>query len=439
MKQRALILAAVVVACVVPMFGAQQTAAEQPPEPNSGVVRTWNAIASDAIFNATNAAVPGAGQTPPVGTTHMAMVQIAVYDAVNSILGGHQPYLHGLPPAAPGASVDAAVATAAHDVLVGLGIAPVPSLPGPVITRINLLYGDALLAIPDGPAEEGGIAAGAAAAAAMLAERTGDGRFVPDPFTTGTAPGEWQTIPPANVNDPFAWVRNVRPFVLGSAADVRTNGPLDVSSRAYARDYDEVKNIGAVGSPRTAEQQATADFFTVNPVVTYNRAFREIAAAQQLTLADEARLFAMLNTAGADALIGCWDDKEYWHYWRPITAIRNGDQDGNARTEGDANWTPYFATPPYPDHPSGYNCVTGAFMNMGRLFFDSNAIDFRLVRPTASGDVVRNYRHFTDVPRDTIDARVWLGIHFRTADEQGVKLGKDVAIIVDSQAFLPLG
>jgi hypothetical protein len=439
MRQRVLISATLVAACVVPLTGAQSSAAEGPPETNSGVVRTWNAHAVDAIFNATNAGVPGAGQTPPVGTIHMAIVQTAVFDAVNSIAGGYEPYLAGLPSAAPGASLDAAVATAAHHVLVGLGVAPVPAMPGAVVTRLDQLYADALLAIPDGPAEEGGIAAGAAAAAAMLALRTGDGRFVPDAFTTGTAPGEWQTISPANVNDPFAWVANVRPFVLESAAQVRTRGPLDVTSRTYAREYDEVKNVGAVGSARTPDQQATADFFTVNPVVTFNRAFREIAQNQALSLHEEARLFAMLNTAGADALIGCWDDKEHWHYWRPITAIRNGDLDGNERTVGDATWTPMLANPPYPDHPSGYNCVTGAFMAVGQQFFDTNSMEFRLVRTTAAGDVVREYRHFSDVVGDTIDARVWLGIHFRSADEQGAFLGKQVAAWLAGHAFAPAG
>ena len=232
-------------------------------------------------------------------------------------------------------------------------------------------------------------------------------------------------------------MRNVRPFVLDSAAQVRTRGPLDVGSRQYAREYDEVKNIGAVGSARTPEQQATAEFFTANPVVLYNRTFRDIAMTQQLTVPQEARLFAMLNTAGADALIGCWDDKEYWHYWRPITAIRNGDTDGNDRTVGDTTWTPMFATPPYPDHPSGYNCVTGAFMTMGAQFFETNHMHFTLVRPTPAGDQVREYQHFTDVPRDTIDARVWLGLHFRTADEQGAFLGKQVAHWVDEHAFGP--
>jgi hypothetical protein len=436
MRHRVLFSAVALAAVAAPLFGAQTLSAHHPaPAPNSGAVRTWNAHAVEALTNAATAPVPGAGQTPPVSAIHLAMVQTAVYDAVNSIGGRYEPYLDDLPPAAEGASVDAAVATAAHHVLVGLGIPPVPPLPDLVLARLEQLYTDALGAIPDGPAEEGGIAAGAAAAAAMLAERTGDGRYVPTAFTTGTGPGEWRPTPPANVNDPFAWVANVRPFVLESASQVRTRGPLDLRSRAYAREYKEVKTTGAVDSPRTPEQQAVAEFFSANPVPLYNRTFRDIAVAESLSLREEARLFAMISVAAADGLIGCWDDKEHYGYWRPITAIHNGDADGNRRTVGDTAWTPMMTTPPYPDHPSGYNCITGAVMHTGKRFFGANRMDFALVQTTPAGDVIREYRRFTDVIDDTIDARVWLGIHFRTADVQGARLGKEVARWLDRHYF----
>ncbi len=390
----------------------------------------------EALTNAAAAPVPGAGQTPPVSVIHLAMVQTAVYDAVNSIGGRYEPYLDDLPPAAEGASVDAAVATAAHHVLVGLGIPPVPPLPDPVLARLEQLYTDALGAIPDGPAEDGGIAAGAAAAEAMLAERTGDGRFVlPAAFTEGTLPGEWRPTPPANVNDPFAWVADVRPFVLESASQVRTRGPLDLTSRAYAREYDEVKKPGAIGSTRTPEQQAVVQFFSANPVVMFNRTFRDVAVEEGLSLADEARLMAKLNVAAADALIGCWDDKRLWGFWRPITAIQNGDADGNRRTAGDPTWTPLLNNPPYPDHPSGYNCLTAAFMHTAKRFFGTNRFDLTVTQSTPTGDLSRDYRRFTNVIDDTIDARVWQGLHFRTADVQGARLGKEVARWLDRHYF----
>ena len=307
------------------------------PEPNSGVVRDWNLHAVNALINAPTAPIPGAGQTPPVSALHLAMVQGAVYDAVNSIDGGHQPYLAGLPAASPSASKDAAVATAAHHVLVGLGIAPVPALPQVVIDRLDALYAEALAGIPDDAAKTDGIAAGAAAAAAMLAARTGDGRYVPFSFTEGDGGGRMASGPTWMVNDPFAWVANVKPFVLRSASQFRSKGPLDIRSRAYAKEYNEVKDLGADGQSRKDKQTAVARFYIVHPIELFNRTFRVIAEDRGLSLVEEARLFAMLNIARADTLINCWSDKELFGFWRPITAIHEGDNDGNRRTDGDTD------------------------------------------------------------------------------------------------------
>lgn len=416
----------ILVLAVAPLGGAP---AASPPLV-SDTVRAWNSHALAAIFNATTAPVPGAGQTPHVGAQHMAMTQLAVYDAVNAIHGGYEPYLDG-PSAAPSSSLDAAAATAAHHVLVGLGIAPVPALPQVVRDRLDGLYADALAAIPDGDAKNGGIAAGAAAAAAMLAERTGDGRYVPFSFTEGTDPGEWRRT--SAITDPFAWVGKVTPFTLESTSQFRTKGPFDLDSKAYAKEYDEVKAFGSLtGSSRTQEQTDLALFYTANPVEMYNRAFRGVTADEGIGIVDEARFYAQVNVSGADALINCWDDKEYWHFWRPITAIQNGDNDTNPRTVGDPAWTSLVANPPYPDHSSGYNCFTGASMNSASLFLGKKA-DLRITN-LALG-VTREYRRFTDVPVDTIDARMYLGIHFRAPDVQGARLGKDVARWVDKHYF----
>ncbi|HEX5729781.1 vanadium-dependent haloperoxidase, partial [Microbacterium sp.] len=295
---------------------------------------------------------------------HLAMVQGAVYDAVNAIVGGYQPYLPDLPAAPPSASQDAAVATAAHDVLVGLGIAPVPPLPQVVLDRLDALYAAALAGIPDGDAKTEGVAIGAAAAAAMLEARTGDGRFAPNlSWMEGDDPGQWRPLSPPPSGNLLAWVAEVEPFTLESTSQLRTKGPNDLTSRAYARDYDEVRDLGrAVNSLRTPEQQAVADFYKANPVELFNRTFRVIAEAQGLTLAEEARLFAMLNVATADSVISCFDDKGFWNFWRPLTAIQEGEFDGNRRTIGDPAWTPLVAAPPYSDHPSGYNCNSAAYM-----------------------------------------------------------------------------
>jgi hypothetical protein len=417
-----------------PILGTRAAAS---PE-NSGAVRDWNLHAVNALINAPTAPTPGAGQSPPVSALHLAMVQGAVYDAVNAIDGGHQPYLAGLPPASPAASQDAAVATAAHHVLVGLGIGLVPPLPQVVRDRLDALYADSLAAIPDDAAKTDGIAAGAAAASAMLAERTEDGRYVPFSFTVGSEVGEWRPTPPGFVNDPFAWVANVRPFVLESQSQFQTKGPLDVTSNAYAKEYDEVKGLGATTSPRTDEQTAVATFYTANPLEMFNRTFRVISEERGLSLVDDARLFAMINIAGADSLINCWSDKAAFGFWRPVTAIHEGDNDGNRKTVGDTGWAPFVGTPPYPDHPSGYNCVTSAMLHSARAFFGTNKMTFSVVNVPNAPNVTRGYERLTDVIEDTIDARVYLGIHFRTADVQAAKLGKQVARWLAENYFQPV-
>jgi hypothetical protein len=413
--------------------GADTIAAE-----TDTTVLDWNRHAVEALINAPAASVPGAGQTPPVSLLHLAMVQAAVYDAVNMIDRGFEPYLDDLPRAPRSASKQAAVATAAHHVLVGLGIAPVPPLAPAVITRLDGLYADALAGIPDSTAKTAGIAAGAAAADEMLDERSGDGRYVPFSFTVGDEPGEW--VPTSGVNDPFAWVAKVDPFLMKRPSQFRTDGPFDLDSRAYAREYKEVMDFGGNGTTtptlRTPEQTATAMFFTANPVEMYNRTFRTISQDRELSLVEQARLFASLNLAGADAAIGCWDDKAHWSFWRPITAIQQGDNDGNRRTEGDPTWNSLVPSPPYPDHPSGYNCATGSFMHTAKSFFGRDRVSFSLVGPGATG-ATRNYQRFTDVIDDTIDARIWLGIHFRAPDVQGAELGEDVARWLDKHFLEP--
>ncbi len=404
-----------------------------PPE-NS--VREWNQHTASAIFNPASASFPGAGYAPQLGAIYLAMSHGAVYDAVNAIEGGYQPYLAGLS-ADPGASVNAAAATAAHHVLVGL----VPALPQATRDRLDAEYASSVAdaaALESAASIDDGITVGAAAAAAMLAERAGDGRFPSTPFTfaQGTALGQWRsTSPPAT--DPFAWVANVRPFMLTSGSQLRSSGPLPLTSAEYAAEYNEVKALGsATGSTRTAAQTQLALFYTPNPVEMYNRAFRGIAGQQGLSPADEARFYAMVNLAGADALISCWNDKAFWAYWRPITAIREGDNDGNPATAGDPTWTSLIPSPPYPDQPSGYNCLTGAMMNTAAEFFGSKKFEFTVAHATPGGPS-RTYSRFTDVVKDTIEARLCLGIHFRTPDVQGAIIGKRTSQWLDRHYFQP--
>lgn len=444
--------AAIVVALLgaISLGGAATSAQAAPPDQ---AVLDWNAYASEALLNAPTAGTPGAGEPPPVAVIGFAMMHGAVYDAVNMIDGGYEPYLDDLPPAPANASKPAAVATAAHDVLVGVvsAIPPgaIPGLTPQIVAAINArLHGlrdDSLALIPDGPEKTAGIAAGAAAAQEMLRVRANDGRFGPFRFTCGEDAGEWRPATaltctnPSGPSDPFAWVARVEPFMLESTSQFRSKGPRALTSGAYAKEYNEVKSLGAVGSTRNPEQQALAQFFTVNPVELYNRTFRTISAAQGLTLVEEARLFAMLNLTAADTFINTWDDKAHFSFWRPITAIRLGDSDGNPRTVGDPTWTPLVGTPPYPDHSSGYNAATGSFMHAAEEFFGRKPLAFSLVRIVPGvPNVTRDYDQFADVIDDTVDARIYQGLHFRAADVASAKIGRDVAHWLHVHFFEPV-
>jgi hypothetical protein len=417
-------------------------------------VLDWNKHAFDALNNApTNPTTPGAGMATPPQAVHMAMVQGAVYDAVNSIAGGYEPYLD-VPAAPSSASQAAAVATAAHDVLVAvLNQTPITAaftaaVRQSIIDRLGLREAESIAAATaaDGAAAVAdGVDAGEAAAAAMIAARSAggvptDGRWGPFRFTCGEAPGQWRPATstvcttPSGPSDPFAWVAKVKTFVVESNEQFLSQGPPGLNTGIYAKDYDEAKTLGAVGSTRTPEQQALVDFFQPNPVEMYSRSFRSYALAQGLDVAQQARLYAKFAFASGDALINCWASKAHWSNWRPITAIRLGDDDGNPKTDGDPSWTPAVGTPPYPDLTSGYNCVTGSFMEVAEQYFGQGRTSFTVVHPTG---MTREYRHFRDVVNDTIDGRIYQGIHFRFADELGAKLGRDVARWVEKHALGP--
>ena len=200
-----------------------------------------------------------------------------------------------------------------------------------------------------------------------------------------------------------------------------------------------MKALGAAtGSARTPAQEALAQFYNLNPVELFNRTFRTLAVEQQLPLAEQARLFALLGVTNADSLITCWADKGAWDFWRPSTAIQQGEADGNPATAGDPAWAPLLPDPPYPDHSSGANCVTAGFMHAGKAFFGRDEVAFTLVSnaPGAAG-ATRSFARFTDVTRDAIDVRVYHGLHFRTADVQGAQIGQDVAEWIAARHFQP--
>jgi hypothetical protein len=415
-------------------------------EPNN-MVLVWNENAISVISNpgAPPAGTPvGLGQAPPLAALHVGFVHAAIYDAVNAIDKGHQPYLAGLS-APSNASKAAAVAQAAHDVLLHL----VATTPQPVIDRVDGLLAQSLGQIDPGQAKEDGRAIGAAAAAALIAARSTDGRFDVEPFIVGDAPGEWVPVAPVS-NNVFGHFATVKPLTLRSPGQFRTEGPPALTSDQYTAEFNEVKSLGAQsGSGRTPEQTLLAGFATANPLFYMNAGLRNIAIAKGLSTADQALLFAKTSMASADALIGCWYNKKVWSNWRPQTAIREAANDGNPATSPDGSWLSLFASPGYPDNPSGYNCYTAGLWHSARLFFGTDRYSFQLSSPgvaanPAAGNPVgvpgsiRSYTRFTGVIDDTIEGRILNGYHFRSTDVQGAWLGKKAAQWLDKNYFAPV-
>ena len=373
-------------------------------------VTDWNA-------NAVNALVTTAGQSPTVSTVHLAMVHGAVYDAVNSIDERYEPYLVEVR-ARDWYSKDAAAATAAYRVL--LGIAPGQE------AALTTLYDASLATIPAGRAKDGGIMVGEVAAAAMLAVRKGDGRFGPYRFPVPATPsaGQWRPVLPAFGNDPAAWIKDVRPFLIGDPARYGTDGPAPLTSRRYTREFDEVKAVGSLNSAtRTADQTDQARFWAEGPQ-PWTRVARRLAIDRGLRSSETARMFALMYTTGADTLISVWGDKARWLSWRPITAIREAASDRNPATEADTGWLPLINTPPYPDQPSGLSSVSAAMATSLESVFGHHV---RFSVTSLSSNTTRSYRSFDDAVDEVVDARVYSGIHFRKPDEDGAEIGEDVA------------
>jgi hypothetical protein len=445
------------VAALMAVGGLSVSSAAQPTRTARGTTTTnavieWNSIASTAIMTT-------AAQPPHVAVLSLAMVQGAVYDAVNAIDGGHEPYLVS-PAADPDDSMEAAAATAAFRVLVGFP-ERTPPLVGLVPTQLaglQPIYDAYLAGVPAGDAKTGGVEAGEAAAAAMLTARMNDGRGMPFSYVQGTDPGEWRSGPPQGplgivAVDPAPWVGNVRPFLVPNVERLRTEGPNALTSAEYAADFNEVKTLGSLTSTkRTADQTAASIFWQDNGAAIWNRIDRSLALGQGLDIVDSARLFAMTDLAAADGAIGCWNDKAYWSFWRPITAIREAAGDGNPATRADPTWVPLFdptvtvsgsplVTPGFPDHPSGHGCVSGATVHALQAFFGTDKVPFTAVSNKCAPAPCpsRTFDRFSDALKEVIDVRVWSGIHFRTADVQGAGLGKKVARYMINHYFEPTG
>ena len=383
-------------------------------------VITWDVNAQTAIWDV-------AQQQPNVQARSFAIVHGAIYDAVNAIAGTpYQPYL--VAPAAKGAeSVDAAVATAAYQTLVFM----FPNQQARLLEQ----YNQSLAAIPDGTSKQGGIAVGGKAAAAMVAARTNDGADGTEQWVVGTQPGQWRPTPPTFASS-GASGGHVKPFLIPSGSMFRTAGPPALTSAQYAKDINEVKAIGAVNSTlRTTDQTQAAIWWQDRHLSEWDIK-RQIATNQHLNSLQAARMFAIVDLTEADTSIACFNEKEAWMRWRPVTAIQLADTDGNAATVADPTWMPLLVTPPHPDYTSGHTCFTAASMDTLAFFFHTDRMSFSA--HSADSGTTRSFTCFSQAVTEVINARIWGGIHTRAADVQGAKIGTEVSDYVTARFFKPL-
>ena len=395
-------------------------------------VLEWNAIAIDT----TRGLVPAL--TTQRQTRMMAMVHGAVFDAVNSVERDYRPYLVkvGTP---RWSSAEAAAAVAAHDVLVGL----VPAKQG----AFDVALAASLAAVPDGRAEDAGVAVGRAVAAAMLAHRQNDGFNVVVPYTPGTEPDDWQPTPPAFAPPVTPQLATTDPFALLSPDQFRAAPPPSITSDAFTQAFDEAKAIGAVNSTtRTAEQTEIAKYWvgpagTVLPPGQWNRIARTVATARVNSMPENARLFALLNFGMADAQISCWDTKYTYNFVRPITAIRNAANDGNPDTDADPAWTPLVTTPAHPSYTSGHSTVSAAAATVLGNFFGNDSIAFADTAELSAGGatLTRSFGGFQEAAEEAAASRLYAGIHWQFDNQAGLNAGRQVGQFVSDRLLRPRG
>lgn len=396
-----------------------------PAPARADAVTEWNEIGVRAT--------PG---PPPPQIRIMAIMHIAMHDALNAVQPRYRTYT-AQPPAAAGASPEAAVISAAYTSLRALVAAG-------QVAGLELRYNHRIAELPHCPATSpnciaDGIAAGAAAARDILALRSNDGSATPHrPYTLAPAPGIYQPTPPALAAPQFAGWAMLTPFVLDSPAQFRAefNRVMDLGSGAYVRDFNEVKRVGDAavrGAAPDSEASRVARFWPGGGAET-NAVTRVIVAGRGLDLWQHARLFALLNMAANDALITAFDTKYTYNFWRPVTAIRAADTDGNPATAADPAWLSYIATPPYPDFTCGLPNVVGASTEVLHQVFGTHRLPFTF---TAAG-ITRSFRVLDEANADAVNARVFGGIHFRTGCELAVEQGARVARLAFRRQMQPL-
>jgi hypothetical protein len=383
--------------------------------PAGNAAQQWDKIAEDTVV--------GGGALQPESFVYLAYVSQAMDRAVN-------------PGQRNGHDADAAVAQSAYDVLVHYFPAQAANLAA--------LHDAALAAIPDGPAKRNGIMYGHLAAVGVLRERADDGLTTPIATTSPYTPldpsaGVWRRTPPAFAAAQTPWLGDVRPFILDSADRFMPPPPPSLQSQEWVDAFNEVKSLGAANSPtRTPEQTATAQFYAANVPRQFNLLARDIATNENLDVPQTARLIAMINEVGADALISMMHAKYHFQLWRPVTAIDPasvtndglgpvpGFDDGNPLTIEQPGWRPLLATPNHPEYPSAHCTITSAVAEVVARFMGTDAINIDLAG-NANFGATRHFATVQDLRTEVANARVWAGLHYRFSTVAGIDLGREVA------------
>jgi membrane-associated phospholipid phosphatase len=381
------------------------------PSAHADVVTDWNTAALNAIR--------AAKTPPPRASRALAILHASIYDAVNGIDRTHETYL--VQSAVPRSALkEAAASAAAHRVMVALFPTHVEAL--------DALHAATLAAIRDTPHKRSGVAWGEAVAGRILLSRAADGSDAPLSAPSGSGPGAWVATPPGFTAYVLPQWGFVAPFAMPTSASFRPFGPPTLDSAQYATDFNEVKALGAaVGSARNADQTVIALFWAdgagkETPPGHWNSIAQDVAAKRGNTVDQNARLLALLNIAMADAAICAWDAKYIYDFWRPVTAIRNADSDGNPATVADSTWTSFIGTPPFPDYVSGHSAFSGAAATVLAMYYGTDSISFGTGSDSLPG-VTRQFASFSAAANEAAVSRLYGGIHFRSANDDGLAGG----------------
>ena len=389
----------------------------------ANVITDWDEKAIAAVAPLTLVPSPA---TPYAAYRMMGIVHAAMFDAVNSIERRHRPYLVHLP-ADPATSKEAAAATAAAAVLA--------TIDTKTAAEMKVALASYLASIPDGKAKSEGVELGEAVARKVLAARANDGSDAPEDYRPPTAPGAY--VPTPIMRGPM-WPR-VKPFAMASPSQFRPGPPVALDSKGWATDYNEIKDYGGLKSAkRTAQQTETARFWLVAGPVAYHPFLRQLATAKRMDVVESARFMALAAIALNDALIAVLDAKYHYNFWRPVTAIRNGDIDGNAATDREATWQPIADTPMHPEYPCAHCILSGSIAGVVKATLQTLDIpEIATTSPTAPG-VTHRWTNMTAFTDEVANARIWAGFHYRSSTRIGTGMGLSIGEFVVGNVMQPV-